>query len=393
MNRRLFTLALCQALFLVNNIIFVVVNGLVGLALAPQAWMATLPITAYVAGGALATGIVAGHQRRWGRRRAFQQGLLVAFVSTLVCVVAVYNKSFMLLLVGTVFAGYYSANASLYRFAAAELVQPSYKEKAVSWVLAGGILGGVIGPNLATFTRDILPVQFAGAYVALAVVALVSLALVSSIDFPPLPGQGDAKASTEGRTVRQLLREPLFVAAVACSAIGYGVMNLLMAASPIAMAQCGHPFSSAALVLEWHVIGMYVPSFFTGNLIKRYGVMPILVAGVVLNAACIAFALSGQDVMHFIGALFVLGVGWNFLYIGGTTLAVQALAPHEKTRGQGTIDFCVYGTMTLTSFASGALVTTGGWQAMNGGSMVPLALLIVILGWVALQRRRAANPA
>lgn len=385
MNAPLALLTLCQGLLLVNNVTFIAINGLVGLALAPVAWMATLPVTGYVAGGALATGLVARHQRRWGRQRTFQLGLLVAIASAAVCAWAAVHRDFWLLVGATVVAGYYNANGSLYRFAAVELVPASMKERAISWVLAGGILGGIVGPNLAQWTRGVLSQPFAGAYLALCAVALLSLVLMSFIRFPPLPGQGDGPS---GRPLSEIVRQPVFIVATAGCAIGYGVMNLLMAATPIAMQQCSHPFSAAALVLEWHVLGMYVPSFFTGRLIKAYGALPIMTAGLVLNLACVAMALHGVDLMHFLGALLLLGVGWNFLFIGGTALATDAWRPEERTRAQAAVDFCVYATMTLTSFASGALVTTGGWTAMNLGTLAPLALLGAALAWLAVLRRR-----
>ena len=394
MNPRLFLLLLCQGLFMVNNVVFIAINGLVGLSLAPTAWMATLPITGYVLGGALSTGLVAKHQRRFGRRRAFQLGLLVAMGSAAVCAVAVTFQSFALLVAATMVAGYYNANGSLYRFASLELVPESGKERAISWVLAGGIIGAVVGPNLAAFSRNALPQPFAGAYLALVGVALLSLLLMSRITFPPLPGQGrSGKGQIVGRPLREIVRQPVFIVAAAGCAIGYGVMNLLMAATPIAMAQCSHPFAAAALVLEWHVLGMYVPSFFTGRLIKHFGVLPIMACGLLLNIGAVIFALSGQEVMHFLGALVVLGVGWNFLYIGGSTLATGTWAPEEKTRAQAALDFCVYATMTITSFSSGALVTTGGWTAMNLGSILPLALLAAAMVWLVRLRRAAPLPA
>jgi MFS family permease len=390
LNLRLLLLTLCQGMLLVNNVVFIAVNGLVGLALAPTAWLATLPITAYVAGGALATGLVARTQRRYGRQRSFQLGLVVAMLSAAVCAWAALNRQFWLLTAATLVAGFYNANGSLYRFAAVELVKPEFKERAISWVLAGGIIGGVVGPNLASWSRTALDVPFAGAYLALIGVALLSLVMMAFIPFPPLPGQGGT--ALQGRPTAEIVRQPVFIIAAAGCAIGYGVMNLLMAATPIAMAQCSHPFSAAALVLEWHVLGMYVPSFFTGKLIKRFGVLPIMTTGLVLNILCVAFALNGNDVMHFLGALLVLGVGWNFLYIGASTLATEAWRPEEKTRGQAALDFTVYATMTLTSFSSGALVTTGGWTAMNLGTLAPLVLLGAALLWLR-QLRRLPAPA
>lgn len=393
MNRHLALLTLCQGLLMINNVVFIAINGLVGLALAPVGWMATLPITGYVAGGALATGLVARHQRRFGRQRTFQIGLGVAMASAAVCAYAAWTRNFWLLCAATVVAGYYSANGSLYRFASVELVPPAMKEKAISWVLAGGILGAVVGPNLASATRDVLGgAPFAGAYLSLMLVALIGIGVMAFIPFPPLPGQGGS-AAPAGRPLSEIARQPVFIVAVAGCAIGYGVMNLLMAATPIAMQQCSHPFSAAALVLEWHVLGMFVPSFFTGKLIQRFGALPIMAVGLLLNLACVVFALSGNDVMHFLGALLVLGVGWNFLFIGGTTLATEAYRPEEKTRAQAAVDFCVYTTMAITSFSSGALVTTGGWTAMNHGTLAPLALLAAALAWLAWLRRGGAATA
>ena len=384
MNSQLLLLTLCQGFFLINNVTFIAINGLVGLNLAPSAWMATLPVTGFVAGGALSAALVARHQRAWGRQRTFQVGLLVAITSTALCAYAAATRNFWLLVAATLIAGYYNANAGLYRFAATEIVEASFKERAISWVLAGGIIGAVVGPNLASATRDSLPVPFAGAYAALALVALMSLAVLSFIKFPPLPVPS---AANPGRPLREIARQPVFIVAVVACSLGYGVMNLLMAATPIAMAQCSHPFKSAALVLEWHVLGMFVPSFFTGNLIKRFGALPIMGVGVLLNLACIVVALSGVDVMQFLVALFALGLGWNFLFIGGTTLFTEAYRPEEKTTAQAAMDFCIFTTMTVTSFASGALVTTQGWTWLNLGSLLPVSLTGAALVWLTIRRR------
>jgi len=214
---------------------------------------------------------------------------------------------------------------------------------------------------------------------------------MSRIEFPPLQAPGGPVV--RGRPLREIARQPAFVVAVIGCALGYGVMNLLMAATPIAMAQCAHPFTAAALVLEWHVVGMYLPSFFTGNLVKRIGALPVMAIGLVLNLACVAMALHGIDLMHFMVALITLGVGWNFLFIGGTTLATECYRPEERTTAQAAVDFSVYATMTLTSLGSGALVTTGGWQAMNLGTLLPLALLGTALGWLWRQRKGAWHAA
>ena len=388
MNRHLLLLALCQGLFLTNNVVFIAINGLVGLSLAPLGWMATLPVTGYVVGSALSAGIVARMQALWGRQRSFQLGLVVAALSAALCAYAAVTKNFWLLVAATVIAGFYNANAALYRFAGPELVSPAFKERAISLVLAGGIVGAFAGPNLASATRSLLPVPFAAAYLSLVAVALLSLLALSLIRFPPhvTPKPG----ASSGRPLAEIVRQPVFIAAVAAAALGYGVMNLLMAATPIAMQRCGLPFADAALVLEWHVLGMFVPSFFTGHLIKRFGALPVMAVGVLLELVCIMVALSGVELEQFLVALFALGVGWNFLYVGGTTLLTTAYRPDEKNKAQGAMDFCVFSTMALTSFASGALVTTQGWTWLNLGSLLPLGLVAVTLGWLARTQRRGA---
>ena len=386
MNRNLWLLAMCQALFLVNNVTFIAINGLVGWSLAPLGWMATLPVMGYVVGGALSTGLVARTQRRWGRKRSFQLGLAVACGSALLCLYAVLHKDFWLLCAATVIAGYYNANASLYRFAAAELAAAPQREKAVSLVMAGGLLGGIVGPNLANATRSLFDVPFAGAYVALAVAALLSATLLAFIQFPPAP---PLQAGGGGRPLSEIMRQPVFIVAALGGSLGFGVMNLLMAATPIAMQQCGLPFSDAALVLEWHVIGMFAPGFFTGHLIKRFGALPVMGVGVALNLACIVVALQGVELHHFLVALFVLGVGWNFLFTGATTLSLLAYTPQEKDKAQGFLNFCMFATLALSSLASGVLVTTRGWTLLNYGSLLPVALTAAGLLWLAARQRGA----
>ena len=389
MNKNLWLLALCQGLFLTNNVVFIAINGLVGLQLAPFGWMATLPVMGYVVGGALSTPLVAKTQMRWGRKVSFQIGLAVALASAGLCAWAAFSANFWLLCTATVVAGYYSANDQLYRFAAAELAAPAYREKAVSLVLAGGLLGAVIGPNLANATRTLFPVPFAGAYLALMGVAVLAMLCMAAIRFEKIPVVLNASGQpAQGRPLSELLRQPVLVVAIMGAALGYGVMNLLMAATPLAMQVCGFDFSDSALVLQWHVIGMFAPGFFTGHLIKRLGVLSVMGTGVVLNFACVAVALMGVELHHFGIALFLLGVGWNFLFTGATTLAMTAYRPEEKDRAQAAINFCVFATLALSSFSSGVLVTTQGWTLLNAGSLVPIVLTGLGLSWLALQRRR-----
>ena len=375
MNKNLWLLALAQGFFLTNNVTFIGINGLVGLELAPYGWMATLPVMGYVVGGAMSTGLVAKSQQRWGRQRAFQIGLLVSLISALLGVVAVLLHSFVLLVVTTLVAGYYNANGQLYRFAAAELAADGFKEKAISLVLAGGLLGAVAGPYLATQTKDWFGLHFAGPYVMLGVLAVVAMGVMHFIDFgQPAPKAAAGHAAPQ-RSVGELFGQPAFAVAALSAAVSYGVMNLLMAATPLAMQTCGYGFDVTATVLQWHVIGMFAPGFFTGSLIQRFGAMKVLYAGLVLNALCVVIALSGQEVSQFLWSMLVLGVGWNFLFTASTTLSTQAYRPEEKDRAQGALNFCVFATMALTSFASGALVTTEGWDWLNMGSLLPLSVV------------------
>ena len=386
MNRNLWLLAVLQGLFLTNNVTFIAINGLVGLSLAPFGWMATLPVMGYVVGGALFTGIVARSQARLGRKRAFQLGLLVAMGSALLCAYAAGTRNFWLLCAGTVIAGFYAANAGLYRFASAELAQPAAREKAVSLVMAGGLIGAVAGPWLATRTRDLAVAPFAGASLALAGGAVLAMLLLAAMRFPPVPAK--VAGAPAGRTVLQLLQQPAFAIAALSGALGFGVMNLLMASTPLAMQQCGLPFADTAFVLQWHVIGMFAPGFFTGHLIKRFGALPVMGVGVALNVACILVALSGVELHQFTIALFLLGLGWNFLFTGSTTLALTTYAPEERDRAQAVLNFLLFATLSLTSLASGVLVTTQGWTWLNFGSLVPVVVVAAGLGWLGIRTAR-----
>jgi len=386
LNKNLVLLIICQGLFLTNNVTFIAINGLVGLSLAPVGWMATLPVMGYVVGGAFSTSIVAKSQNHFGRKISFQLGLLVAMLSALLCAYAAVSRNFWLLVLSTFIAGYYSANGQLYRFAAAELTDLSQRDKAVSWVLAGGILGAVIGPNLAAWTRDLFDTAFLGAYLTLSIAAFIGIFVMQCIHFPEEYKTQHSLA--DGRPLKVILKQPVFMVAVIGAALGYGVMNLLMAATPLAMQICGLPFSDTALVLEWHVIGMFAPGFFTGSLIQRFGTLKIMGVGVILNFVCIMIALTGTDLNQFLIALFLLGVGWNFLFTGSTSLAMTAYKPNERDKAQAAINFFVFGTMAFTSFGSGALITSKGWDILNIGSLAPVLVTALALLWLANQNKK-----
>ena len=390
-RRNVALLACCQAFLLVNNVIFITINGLAGFMLAPDKALATLPVTTYVIGSAC-WAIPASHfMKRRGRRAGFTFGSAMGFLGAAICGLAVSQQSFGLLLAGTLVTGAYNAFAIQYRFAASDMASDDFRAKAIALVLAGGIVGGIIGPEMAKHTIDILPARYLGAYLMLMVAAVLSMLVLRQLRIPdPKP---DAQPEP-GRPLREIARQPAFAVAILCAAFGYGVMNLLMTATPLAMGHEHHPFAMTALVIEWHVIGMYGPGFFTGSLIKRVGVLPVLAAGIALNLVCVAIGLSGHEVMHFWLALFLLGIGWNFLYVGGTTLLTETYRPAERAKVQGFNDSCVFATMAVSSFSSGMLLHADGWSMLNRMSLVPIAVLLVAVIWIARVRRRpAAGPA
>ena len=390
-KRNVGLLAGCQALLLCNGVTLIAVNGLAGAKLAPTPTLATLTVTGYVIGTALMTLPASWFMKHYGRRAGFIVGALLGILGGLTCALAVSIGSFWLLCMGTLCAGTYNAFGLQYRFAAADMAPADWKPKAISWTLAGGILGGFIGPWAGKITRDIWAVEFAATYASLSVFAVVALLIASRLRVPEM---ADAGQQGSGRPLAEIARQPAFVVAVLAAALGYGTMNLLMAATPLAMDICGLPFGDAAFVLQWHVLGMYGPSFFTGSLIKRFGVLSILMAGVVLMFACIALALSGVTLMHFWWALFLLGVGWNFLYIGGTTLLTETYKPAERAKVQGGNDFLVFGVQAVSSLSAGALVLGGGWYTLNLYAIPAVIVIALGVGALMLHRRRlaAAHP-
>lgn len=381
-------LAVCQGLLLTNNSILITVNALAGYALAPDKALATVPVTAYFLGSALTTIPVSLIMKHIGRQAGFVIGAVLAILGSLVCAGGVFVGSFWLLCAGVLVLGAYSASGQYYRFAAADIAPADYKSKAISLVLAGGILGGFLGPETSKLTKDLIPDHaYVGAYFSLVGFALLSIIVLSWLDIPLLSASERARS---GRTMAQIARQPAFAVAVLCGMVSYGVMNLLMTATPLAMAT-HHPFSDAAFVIEWHVVGMFAPSFVTGSLIQRFGLLPVMLAGVALNLVCVAVALSGADVAHFWVALVLLGVGWNFLFVGATALLTESHTPAERAKVQGVNDAAIFVTLVISSVSAGALFTYQGWQAMNVWA-VPVLLLagggVLWLVWVRRQPAR-----
>ena len=390
-GRNVGLLAACQAMLFANNSTLIAINGLAGLALAPRVALATLPVTCWVAGGALGTMPASLHMKRVGRQAGLTSGMFWAIVGALVCASAIALQSFWLLCAGTLIWGVYNAYGQYYRFAAADAAPPDYRSTAISLVLAGGLVGGIIGPTLSRWTIDLADKKFEGAYLVLIVFAVASIIILR---FIRIPAPSAAERAASGRPLREIAAQPKFIVAVLSAAIGYGVMNFLMTSTPIAMQACGHPFSAAAFVISSHIIGMFGPSIFTGTLIRRVGVLPVMLAGAGLNLVTISIAFTGISVAHFWWALVLLGVGWNFLYTGGTTLLTETYRPEERAKAQGANDQAIFLMMLVSSFTSGATVTTAGWARVNLLALPLIAIVAVALVWFALHERgRRTAPA
>ena len=383
-RRNVGLLAACQAMLFTNNSTLIAINGLAGLALAPSTALATLPVTCWVAGGALATMPASQYMKRVGRQPGLMRGASIGIAGALLCAVAVWEASFWLLCFGALVFGTFNSFGQYYRFVAAEVAPPEFRATAVSLVLAGGLVGGILGPSLSRVTIDLLEPKFTGAYLALIAFVLITIAILSRIRVPDLSA---AEQASSGRPLSEIARQPKYIVAVLSGAISYGVMNFLMTSTPIAMRGCGHPFGDAAFVISSHVVAMFAPSFVTGPLIKKLGVIPVMLAGAALNIASIAMALAGLAVANFWWALVLLGVGWNFLYIGATTLLTETYRPEERAKAQGTNDQAIFLMMVISSFSSGFTVTSVGWQRVNLLALLLVAMVAIALGWFALHER------
>jgi MFS family permease len=388
-HRNVGLLAACQAMLFTNNSTLIAINGLAGLALAPYPALATLTVTCWVLGGAIGTMPASLHMKRVGRQAGLSSGTIWGIVGALICGLAIYLQNFWMLCLGTLVWGVYNAYGQYYRFAAADASTPEYRPTAISLVLAGGLVGGIIGPTLSRWTVDLLPQKFMGAYLVLIVAAVVAMALLRLLTIPaPTAAERDAS----GRPLREIAAQPKFIVAVLSAALAYGVMNFLMVSTPIAMQVCGHPYSAAAFVISGHIIGMFAPSFFTGQLIRRFGVLNVMLAGAALNLVCIGIALAGISVAHFWWSLLLLGVGWNFLYTGGTTLLTETYRPEEKAKAQGANDQTIFIMMLISSFTAGLTVTSAGWKLVNLLALPLIGIITAALIWYVfhLKAQKAA---
>ncbi len=387
-KRDVYLLAFCQALLATANAVVITTSALVGQTLAPDG-LATLPLFLQFL-AIMATALPASYlMKQIGRRTGFAIGAGFAISSGLLGCGAILAGSFPLFCIASFGYGVFMGFGMYYRFAAAEVASPEFRPRAISYVLAGGVVAAIAGPELAKATDDLFgPALFAGCFAAVACLGLATLLVLAFLRIP-LPADDERKG--EGRPLSQIMRQPDFIVALGAAAIAQGAMVLVMTATPLAMAFCGHDFDQTAFVIQWHVLGMFAPSFFTGHLISRFGVLNVMAVGAGLILVCLGVALSGIEIAQFWSALFLLGIGWNFMFVGGTSLLTTTYQPSEKAKVQAINDLIIFATAAFASLSSGFLHHLIGWQAVNLSMILPIVAMLGGILW--LRRRDVRAPA
>lgn len=387
-KRNVLILAGTQALFQTVSVMVITLSGIVGWMLATDKSLATLPIALMMVAAAVTMIPASLFMHRFGRKAGFLLGAAMGALAGLLAAIAIWQESFTLFVAANMLVGSYQAFAQYYRFAAAEAASAEFRSRAISWVIAGGVIAAVLGPNLVRFTQNVGMVPFALTYLIMVVLGIIAMLLLSQL---ALPAESATELHEPARTLPAIMRQTIFLTALAGSTIGSAVMLLVMTATPLAMQICGQPISAAATVIQWHVLGMFAPSFFTGNFIRRFGVLNIMLAGVVLLVGHVAVALSGIEFLNFLSGLILLGVGWNFLFVGGTALLTEAYRPGERAKVQAAHDFLMYIAISIATFSSGSLLSAWGWNAVNLAVLPMLAvalLMIIVLGMQQKRERR-----
>jgi MFS family permease len=342
--------------------VVITASGVVGLSLAPDRSLATLPVAITLVGTAATLIPASWFMQRFGRRAGFALGATMGCLAGLAAAAAVHIHSFALFLFAAFLVGCFSGFAQYYRFAAADVASDAFRSRAISWVVSGGVVAAIAGPAIVRFTDTLASPPFLATYLALIALGIVSLLFITRLSIPPMRvEQGEGPS----RPLWEIIRQPVYLTALAGSTVGFAVMTTVMTATPIAMLMCGQTVADSTLVIQWHVLGMYVPSFFTGSLIRRHGVLAVMGCGIVLLGAHVVIALSGVEFLHFVSGLTLLGVGWNFLFVGGTTLLTEAYRPAERAKAQAAHDFIMFAVVSAGSFSAGALLDGWGWNAVN----------------------------
>ncbi len=390
-KRNVLILAACQTLYMSGTTLMISTSPLIGQQLAPDPQWATVPLAAHHCGVMAATIPASQIMRFIGRRNGFMMATLFGMVGAAIAGSAILHAWFWVFCLGVFVVGWFNGFAVFYRFAAADISTPEFRPKAISWVLTGGLFAALLGPQLANLTKDLLsPVLYAGSYFAMIGLYVANLILVSFVRIPRLTA---AERSTSGRPLLQILAQPKCFVAIITAFVSYGVMSLLMTSTPLAMIACGFEFSDSAMVISAHVIGMFAPSFFTGNLIIRHGPLKIILIGVIINVICVGVDLAGVHIANFAIGLFLLGVGWNFMFIGATTLLTEVHSPSERAKIQGFNDFLIFGTITMAALSSGNLLHFFGWQIVNYGVLPFLVAVLLLVLWLARSRHSKTSAA
>jgi MFS family permease len=385
-RRNILLLAVSQALYSCCVITVFTTASLVGLMIAPEPGLATLPITTFVVGAALVTIPASLLMQRFGRIPIFMAGALTSAFGAGLAVLAIYTRNFPLFCVSTLLQGVFQSTSGYYRFAAVEGAAPAMKAKAISWVLTGGVVAAVVGTLIASGTSDLFaPFTFLGSFAAVIVIAAIAIIVLS---FLRLPKPTKEEAAGPQRPWAELLRQPRLIVAISSAVLAYGLMNFMMTAAPVAMVGCGFTKTDASWVIQWHVLAMFLPSFITGNLITKYGAEKITALGFILLVAAGLVGLSGIAFGQFAISLILLGLGWNFGFIGGTTMLTSCYAPSERGKVQGANDFLISLVMVFASFSSGKILALSGWWAVAVGVMPFAIVALALIGWLALKATR-----
>lgn len=392
-SRNVPLLAVCQALMMSASTLVVSTSALVGYALAVDKAYATLPFALQLIATMFTSFPAALLMKKTGRKHGFMLATFLGMGGGSLCTLGILHGQFVLFTAGGMLLGMFNGFGNYYRFTAADAVDSQHKSRAISLVLAGGVIAAIVGPNLANLTRDTIShATFAGSYAAIISLYVLSFIVLSFLKLPHANVSTPAD-NTTARALRQIVRQPKYIVAVICGMFGYGVMSLVMTATPLAMHVHAYPFADTSFVIQWHVLGMYVPSFFTGQLIQRFGLYRIMLLGAIFGLACIAINLSGTTVTHFWIALSFLGISWNFLFIGATTLLTETYSPAEKFKAQAVNEFIVFSTVAAASLSAGALQHLLGWQAVNLGAIAPLFIIMTSLIWLRYLSNATIAPA
>lgn len=393
-DRNVVLLAVCQSLMMSSNSLVVVSSPLVGMALADDKALAALPLSVQLFMGMLMSVPAAFILEKLGRKRGFMLATLLGMSGGIVTSIAIIQSEFWLFVVGIGLLGMFNGFGNYYRFAAADSVDLEHKSRAISYVMIGGVVAAIVGPNLANWTHLVVESSpFSVSYGSILLIYILSFITLAFVQLPKVVHNEDSEGYQPPRPIAQIILQPKFVVAILSAALGYAVMALVMTASPLAMHHHHHDFSDTSFVIQWHVLGMFAPSFFTGHLIRRFGLNRIIFSGVLLSVACVVINLMGTSVSHFWWALLLLGISWNFLFIGGTTMLTETYHQSERSKTQAVNDVTVFTMAATASLSAGMLQHHFGWEMVNIGALPMLAIILVALGWLVLKQRRvvAAN--